>query len=239
MSVSNRGRAPKLILFDMDGTLVDIGHVHREAVFSAVKDVFGAELQQYLAPHVHQGNTQHNILRIAGRAMGLEPEWVEAHLDDAIQRQVEVSISILDRDLRHVILPGVVALLTRLQSAGHVLGLVTGTVSGVTNAVLERTGLGHFFVVRACGDEGTDRLELLQLAIDRAVHASVWTPGGEVVVVGDAVRDIEAAKQLAARVVSVASGMTPMDELEHYTPDALLTSFEDVEAAAGAIEGTI
>jgi phosphoglycolate phosphatase len=198
MSVSNRGRAPKLILFDMDGTLVDIGHVHREAVFSAVKDVFGAELQQYLAPHVHQ-------------------------------RQVEVSISILDRDLRHVILPGVVALLTRLQSAGHVLGLVTGTVSGVTNAVLERTGLGHFFVVRACGDEGTDRLELLQLAIDRAVHTSVWTPGSEVVVVGDAVRDIEAAKQLAARVVSVASGMTPMDELEHYTPDALLTSFEDVD----------
>jgi len=229
----------KLVLFDMDGTLVDIGHVHREAVFSAVKDVFGAELERDLAPHVHQGNTQHNILRIAGRAMGLEPEWVEAHLDDAIQRQVEVSISILDRDLKHVILPGVVALLTTLRDAGHVLGLVTGTVSGVANAVLERTGLGCFFVVRACGDEGSDRLELLQLAIDRAVHASAWEPGGDLVVVGDAVRDIEAAKQLTARVVSVATGMTPIEELRRYAPDALLASFQDVEAAAGAIVGTL
>jgi len=239
MSVNNRGCAPRLILFDMDGTLVDIGHVHREAVFSAVKDVFGAELQQDLAPHVHQGNTQHNILRTAGRVMGLEAEWVEAHLDEAIRRQVEVSVSILDRDLRHVILPGVVALLSRLQDAGHVLGLVTGTVSGVADVVLERTGLGRFFVLRVCGEEGADRLELLQLAIDRGAQASAWTPGGGLVVVGDAVRDIEAAKQLGARVVSVASGITPIDELQRYGPDALLTSFEDVEAAAGAIVGTI
>jgi phosphoglycolate phosphatase-like HAD superfamily hydrolase len=222
----------------MDGTLVDIGHVHREAVFAAVRDVFGAELQQDLAPHVHQGNTQHNILRAAGQAMGLDAEWVEAHLDEAIQRQVELSISILDRDLQHVVLPGVVALLTKLQDGEHVLGLVTGTVSGVTNAVLERTGLGRFFAVRVCGDEGPDRLALLQLAIDRAGQISGWVPAnGKLVVVGDAVRDIEAAKEFGARVVAVATGITPMDELQRHAPDALLASFEDVIAAAQAIEG--
>jgi phosphoglycolate phosphatase len=223
----------------MDGTLVDIGHVHREAVFSAVREVFGVELQQDLAPYIHQGNTQHNILRAVGRVLGLDAEWVEAHLDVAIQRQVELSISILARDLQHVVLPGVVALLTRLQDAGHALGLVTGTVSGVTHAVLERTRLGRFFAVRVCGEEGPDRLSLLQVAIDRAAQAYGRVPGdGELVVVGDAVRDIEAAKQLGARVVAVATGMTPMDELQRHAPYALLGSFEDVPAAVRAIEGT-
>jgi phosphoglycolate phosphatase len=238
--VSRKGRASKLILFDMDGTLVDIGHVHREAVFSAVRDVFGVELQQDIPPHVHQGNTQHNVMRAIGRVLGLDAEWVEAHLDEAIRRQVEVTISILDRDLQHVVLPGVVSLLTALKDAGHALGLVTGTVSGVTNAVLERTGLGCFFGVCACGDEVADRLTLLQLAIDRAAQACGWAPPeGEGVVVGDAVRDIEAAKQLGVRVVAVATGITPMDELQCHAPDALLASFEDVPAAVHAIVGTI
>jgi phosphoglycolate phosphatase-like HAD superfamily hydrolase len=237
--VSHKHSDSKLILFDMDGTLVEIGHVHREAVFGAIRDVFGAELEEDIPPEVHQGNTQHNILRAVGRVLELDAEWVEAHLDQAIQRQVELSISILERDLQHVVLPGAMALLVALQEAGHALGLVTGTVSGVTNAVLDRTGLGRFFPVRVCGDEGPDRLSLLQLAVDRAVQAYGWVPeDGEVVVVGDTARDIKAAKQLGARVIAVASGMTPPDELQRYAPDALLVSFEDVSAAVRTIAGT-
>jgi phosphoglycolate phosphatase-like HAD superfamily hydrolase len=238
--MSPKHRVSKLILFDMDGTLVDIGHVHREAVFRAVKSVFGAELQQGLAPHVHQGNTQHNILRAAGHIMGLDSAWIEAHLDEAIERQMEISISILDRETQNLVMPGVVALLSQLQDTEHALGLVTGTVSVLANAVLERTGLGRFFALRVCGDEGPDKLSLLRLAVDQALQLYDWAAGTcELVVVGDAVRDIKAAKELGARVVAVASGITPMDELQRYVPDALLGSFEDVPLAVRAIGGAI
>jgi len=228
----------KLILFDMDGTLVHIPFVYRHSVRHALQTVYGLQLEGQLDPLVHRGNTQPNIFRAIGRMMGLSSDVIEARLPEAIRAQSAAAISAMDHDLQGAILPGVLPMLERLGAAGHALGLVTGTVSAITSVVLERTGLARYFPVCACGDEGEERVDLLRLAIKRAQQTYGLEPVVDgLVVVGDAVRDIEAGKALGARVVAVATGAHPADALAEHSPDAVLPSFEDVDRALDAILG--
>jgi phosphoglycolate phosphatase-like HAD superfamily hydrolase len=55
------------------------------------------------------------------------------------------------------------------------------------------------------------------------------------VVVGDAVRDIQAGKAVGARVVAVATGAHAPDVLAQHDPDVVLSNLEDVQAALDAI----
>ena len=234
--MSSRNRETKLVLFDMDGTLINIGLTHRKAVHIAVRTVYGLEIDRDLDPKTHQGNTQPNIIRAIGSLMGQSPEVTEAHLDEAIRVLSQTTTTILDEDLRREVLPGVVPLLETLQEAEHALGLVTGTVSATTSVILERTGLRRYFPVRACGDEGGERVDLLQLAIHRAARTYGLKPGRNgLVVVGDSVRDIEAGKAVGARVVAVATGVQPPDLLAQHDPEVVLPNLEDLQVALDAI----
>jgi phosphoglycolate phosphatase len=238
--VGSRNRDPLLVLFDMDGTLINIGYAHREAVRFAVRTVYGLEVDRDLDPGIHQGNTQPNIMRAIGSLMGLSPQVIEAHLDEAMKVQSQTTIAILDDDLRREVLPGVVPLLETLQEADHALGLVTGTVGPTTGVILERTGLQRYFPLLACGDEGSERVDLLHLAISLAARTYGWEPGrSDLVVVGDAVRDIEAGKAVGARVVAVATGAHPSNVLARHDPDVVLPNLEDVQAALDAIVGVV
>jgi phosphoglycolate phosphatase len=236
LNVSSRNRETKLVLFDMDGTLINIGYAHREAVRFAVRTVYGLEVDRDLDPKIHQGNTQPNIIRAIGSLMGLSPQVTEAHLDEAMRLQSQTTIAALDDDLRREVLPGVVPLLEALREADHALGLVTGTVSPTTGVILERTGLQRYFPLRTCGDEGNQRVDLLHLAINRAARTYGLEPGRNgLVVVGDAVRDIEAGKAVGARVVAVATGAHPRDALAQHHPDVVLPNLEDLQVALDAI----
>ena len=115
--VSSRNRHAKLVLFDMDGTLINVSYAHREAFRFALRTVYGLEVERDLDPRARQGNTQPNIIRAIGSLMGLSPEVIEAHLDEAMKVQSQTTIAILDHDLRRDILPGVVPLLQKLEKA--------------------------------------------------------------------------------------------------------------------------
>jgi len=235
-SVNNTNQHGKLILFDMDGTLINVGYAHRKAVRMTVKTVYGRELGDGLDPHQHQGETQPNIMRAIGHLLGVPPETVEARLPEAMRMQAEATVAALENDLRKAILPGVEPLLEALRDMGHLLGLVTGTISPITSVILQRTGLLRFFPLCACGDEGEERLDLLHLVMARAARTYGWQEaGGGLVVVGDAVRDIETGMALGARVVAVATGAHRLADLAQYGPHAVLASLEDLDAALDAI----
>jgi len=214
-SVNNTNQHGKLILFDMDGTLINVGYAHRKAVRMTVKTVYGRELGDGLDPHQHQGETQPNIMRAIGHLLGVPPETVEARLPEAMRMQAEATVAALENDLRKAILPGVEPLLEALRDMGHLLGLVTGTISPITSVILQRTGLLRFFPLCACGDEGEERLDLLHLVM--------------------ALRDIETGMALGARVVAVATGAHRLADLAQYGPHAVLASLEDLDAALDAI----
>ena len=231
---------PRLVIFDMDGTLVDVTKRHVEGHRVALRTVYGIECQP--DHRVHQGNTQPNILRMMCRREGVLSSAVETHLPRALQILSETTIALLDGDIRSCVLPGAVDLLDALVQGGHPLALVTGCISRTALFILERAGLSRYFPVCVFGDEGDERLDLLHLAVSRAVAAHElegnWDVPNGLAVIGDAPRDIQAGRALGARVVAVATGHHGLESLARCNPDALLRSLADRHAALGAILGS-
>jgi phosphoglycolate phosphatase-like HAD superfamily hydrolase len=104
--------------------------------------------------------------------------------------------------------------------------------------ILERSALQRYFPVGAFGDEGGQREDILRLAMQRATRLGSFKRQRQgLVVVGDAPRDVQAARALRARTVAVASGYHSLDELAQCDPNALLSNFKDRERTLDAILG--
>jgi len=221
----------------MDGTLVAVGDAHTQGFRTALYEVYGLTYDLSSKQRLtYQGYSQPNAIRIICRGAGLSAEVIEARLAEAVRIKTQATNASLAPDLRSVVLPGVVDLLSALQLQGHGLCLTTGTASPTAEVILERSGLQRYFPVRACGDEAETRVDLVRLGLRRAIQAyELPTDGNRIVVVGDAPVDIETGKAVGARTVAVATGVHSIEQLAEIKPDAVLASLGDWRAAQSAL----
>jgi phosphoglycolate phosphatase-like HAD superfamily hydrolase len=226
----------RLVVFDLDNTLVDVSSVHREGYHAALRRVYGLDGATFRK--TYKGNPQPVTLRSMCEEQGVPPDVIEARLPDAVRVLSEVTVSQLKEDLVPARLPGVQALLEALETESCVLGLVTGTVSGTGRAILQRAELDGYFGVTVFGDEAMSRPALMALAMEKAETVFPKDQGpGRPAVIGDSPRDIRAGRAVGGWVVAVATGAHPSDSLAEYDPDHVLEDFSDTEAALKAILG--
>lgn len=223
----------RLVLFDVDGTLLSAGRAARESILAALAEVLGWEGSS--DGNDFSGKTDPQILReLVMESVG-RPRF-EAALDSILDRYVEE----LSRRLRPeavVIKPGVPALLDRLADEPRVtLGLLTGNIERGARLKLEPSGLNRYFPFGAFGDDSADRYCLPSIAVARAREETGRDfDGPSVVIIGDSVHDVACGRSFGARAIAVATGPTPAEKLEAERPDALFADFSDVEAAREAI----
>jgi len=225
----------KLVLFDIDGTLITSRGAGRRAMRTALERVFGAAggIDQYNLG----GRTDTRIVHDVMGALGWEPERVNERLDDFFEAYAGGLTSEIG-DGRHVVtLPGVTAVIERLAASRDVvLGLVTGNIEEGARIKLLPTGLWPRFRVGAYGSDHMDRRRLPSLAARRA-HALVgyaFAPP-EVVVIGDTPHDIDCARAFGATAIAVTTGQYSRAELLADRPDHLFDDLGDVEKVLEAV----
>jgi phosphoglycolate phosphatase len=229
----------RLVLFDMDGTLVSVSHVHWDAYRDTILSVYGVDAADFHVPGSQSGNTQKNLIRAVCLEAGLADNDVDAHLDDAMGALADNLIRRLPADVRPHVLPGVLDVLNALTAEGHALALVTGTLVRSARTIMQRADLARYFPACACGEEGQERIDLVRLAISRASAVYNWLPRPEeTTAVGDAPRDIEAGRAAGVRTVAVATGYFQVEELAAYEPDAVLPDLSDWRLARDLIIGS-
>ena len=227
----------KLVLFDIDGTLITSRGAGRRAMRTALERVFGAAggIDQYDL----RGRTDTRIVHDVIGALGWEPARVKERLDDFFEAYLGGLTSEIG-DGRHVVtLPGVSAVVARLaQSPDALLGLVTGNIEEGARIKLLPTGLWPLFRVGAYGSDHMDRRRLPSLAARRA-QALVGYPfaATDVVVIGDTPHDIDCARACGAVAVAVTTGKYTRDELLAERPDHLFDDLADVDKVLAAILG--
>jgi phosphoglycolate phosphatase len=216
----------RLLLFDIDGTLIHSGGAGVHALRSAFKERF--DITDDLKNIEIAGMTDSGIVVsiLNKHKIPATNENVSAFLDSYVH--------FLSRELprrKGKLLPGVLELLRCLKSRPHlVLALLTGNVSRGARLKLEHYGVWHFFEFGAFADDHRDRNRLGPFARARAKekHGREFS-ASEIDVIGDTPRDIACGKALGARTVAVATGAWSRDRLAEYRPDFLIEDLSDVE----------
>src|SRR5881398_2854709 len=216
----------RLLLFDIDGTLIHSGGAGVEALKLALTERF--DITDDLHDIEIAGMTDSGIVVSILKKHKIPPttENVSAFLDS----YVHFLSSELPRR-KGKLLPGVLELLQRLKSRPHLLlALLTGNVSRGAQLKLEHYGVWHFFEFGAFADDHQDRNQLGSFALARAKekHGREFS-AAEIDVIGDTPRDIACGKALGARTIAVATGTWSRDELAKYHPNFLIGDLSNVK----------
>jgi phosphoglycolate phosphatase-like HAD superfamily hydrolase len=235
MSAVARG-AKRLVLFDIDGTLLSTGPAARWTFASALEDVFGTpgDVEGY----AFEGRLDPLIVTDLMRAAGIPEETIAARRAAALALYLDRLEAAL-RERAPVVKPGVPALLDALETVpGLVLALLTGNLERGARLKLSAAGLWHRFAFGVWGDDAPCREELGPVALERARPAtSLAFLGGDCVVVGDSRHDVACGLAIGARTVAVATGRTAEPALAAAGAHAVLADLSDTRRAVEAILG--
>ncbi len=224
----------RLILFDIDGTLISTGGRAGRALLRALRDTYGIYPQ--VDGYSFAGKTDPQIVRELLTASGVPTATIEEHRDTALARYLTYLETELPPGSAQV-LPGVRTVLAALVATPGVhLGLLTGNIAPGAALKLRAAGLDAVFGFGAFGSDAEDRNLLVPIARERARHATgLEFADADTVVVGDAEADIHCARAGRARAVAVATGWTPRQVLVALKPDAVLDSLAAPDALAAIL----
>ena len=216
----------RLLLFDIDGTLVDTGGAGLAALVDATREVFGDDGPKLDLAGATDSGLLKNIYRSFGRE---EDEETNARFFDLYLARLEVNLN--DACFGGRALEGVVSILEEVEAAGVCKGLLTGNISAGAEVKMRHYGMDGFFAFGAYGDDHYDRNKLGPIALERAkAVAGRGFEGKNAIVVGDTPKDIWCAQAFGAKSVCVATGSFTAEQLEAEGADVVFEDFSEVEA---------
>ena len=225
----------RLVLFDIDGTLLREGIAPKIAFARALRETY--DTTGPIGEFKFAGMTDPECVTEIMRLAGIRDEVIFGRRSECLRRYVDhLRVEMQNHDGARLF-PGVRELLERLNKLDDVLvGLLTGNILRGAELKLRRWNLEPYFRFGAYGDDHENRSVLAQIALEKA-RSLVGRPftGADTTVVGDTPRDVICARAIGARAVVVATGQVARVELSGSKPDALLDSFENHEAALRAI----
>lgn len=237
-SAPNAGRPKKVVLFDIDGTILWTDGAGRRAVFQSLEEHFGATGP---GEHRFDGKTDPQIVRELMRHAGVADADIDARIEEVLERYLALlRAELTDVDHGDHVFPGVHELLDALEARDDVLlGLLTGNVHPGAHAKLSAVGIAPSrFRVGAFGSDHPERPELPEIARRRA-EAELGHPvsGGDLVVIGDTPADIACGARIGVRAIGVATGRYSVEELRACGAADVFADLSDTDAVVRAIMG--
>ncbi|MBX5469902.1 MAG: haloacid dehalogenase-like hydrolase [Thermoleophilaceae bacterium] len=229
--------APTLVLWDIDGTLIESGGAGLAAFNRAFERIVGRPPTEWVP---FAGRTDLEIAADLARVNGVEDpaEFLERFDDELHGALVELVDTMRERGRA---LPGAREALERLaHEAGVIQSLLTGNVERNAPVKLGAFGLDRFvdFGIGAYGSDHHVRAELPAIARAKAERKhGVGIARERVVLVGDTPLDVAAARASGARAVGVATGPYDEDALERSGAHAVLADLTDTDAVLAALLG--
>ena len=230
-----------LVLFDVDGTLVDTAGAGRFALQEAFLQTF--EVDAVTAAERNRrvrfaGMTDPAIIEELAAAAGVPATSLDnrrGHLIEVFYDCLESEMQRLDGKARA--LPGVLTLLQQLDSMAAVRsGLITGNLENGARIKLQPFDLNRFFATGGFGSDHHDRREVARIAVEKmCAYYNLKVQPEQVVIIGDTEKDVDCARANGYRSVAVQFDWVSKRRLLASEPDFYLESLEDLGGCLDAI----
>jgi len=217
----------KLILFDIDGILIQPGAVKVDYWKISIKKHFGLDVKKEEV--YRSGKTDREILIELLQKKGIqEPEKDKRFLLALNDLGNIFSEAIKGTKLEKV--PNVEKLIKRLLKEKQIIGLLTGNTEERAEVKLKNANFWKHFKVGAFGDKTKNRSELVKIALNDAKEKTgIQFKKEDVYIIGDTVRDIQCAKKTEVKSIAVATGPESIEELKKEKPTHLFKDFSNIE----------
>jgi phosphoglycolate phosphatase-like HAD superfamily hydrolase len=220
----------KLVLFDIDGTLISAGGAGTRAMNLAFHELFGIE--DAFKDISMAGKTDPQIMKEGLKLHGFP------HRDGNVGRMREKYLyflsSEIDNPMRQL-KPGINESLHMLHKMKVPLGLLTGNLQRGAEIKLNALDIYDYFLDGAFGSDDEDRDRLLPVAIEKFAQKGFEFSPKDCVVIGDTPRDVQCAKIHGAHCIAVATGPYSKEDLLRTDADIVLDSLSETGKYMGLI----
>jgi phosphoglycolate phosphatase-like HAD superfamily hydrolase len=217
--------AIRILLFDIDGTLVSTGGAGAVAWKRAFDELYGipADIGEY----TDAGMTDPDVGAKTFEAV-LHREPTPHELAKLVQRRLEHLPEAVSESKGYKVLPGVPERLEQLSHDGHLLGIITGNGDGAAHIKLQRANLNRWFTFGAYASAGVVRADIVRTAVQRGeAMLGEDVPNAKIYVIGDTPLDIQAAHAVDCAAIGVATGRYDRGALEEAGADHVLETLEE------------
>ncbi len=210
--------ACELVVFDVDGTLVDSA----EIIVRCMRKAFSTTGLKEPSEEAIRGIIGLSLPEAVGRIL---TEDMSQHLGEIVAEYKRIFLFDRQRDPAPLF-PGARECLSRLSAAGYLLGVATGKSRKGLDATFAQLGLASCFVAVGCADDGPGKPHPFML---EKVIAEAGADPASTVMVGDTAFDIEMARAAGVRAAGVAWGNHAPEVLTNAGADVVATSFAEFE----------
>jgi len=223
----------KLVLFDVDGTLISSQFGHIKQFNNAFMEIFGNEVD--IRDFDISGVTDRAIIENILNSFGFSADKIE-------ELMPKVSATIIKLFLQSDTLPGfkplpgVRDLLEALEKTNCRIGLVTGNPREIAFEKMRRAGISEFFSLGGFGSAVLRRRDLIEMALREAREKfNESYSGKQILIIGDTARDIESAKPFGAKTIAVLTGRKHEVEIKATNPKYLFKDLTNTEKVLEAV----
>ncbi len=215
----------KIVLFDIDGTLISTGGAGTKSLNIAFEEVLG--IRETFKNFEMAGKTDVQIIKEGLLIHGINPTFTL--IQELIKHYLKNLEKQMNNNAKHL-KPGVLSFLNIIQMLKYPTGLLTGNLENGARIKLEPFGLNSYFPFGAFGSDHEDRRYLLPVALTRFSRISKYrVPFQQCIVVGDTPRDIACAKPYGAKVIAVATGPYSFEELSKTGADLVVQDLSETD----------
>jgi phosphoglycolate phosphatase-like HAD superfamily hydrolase len=214
----------KLILFDIDGTLISAGGAGTRSMNLAFQELFG--IRDAFRDIAMAGKTDPQIMKEGLKLYGF------THTDGNVEKMIDMYLHFLQIEINNPLRqlkPGIKEALEMFDRKGMPLGLLTGNLETGAKIKLMPFGIYDYFLNGAFGSDDEDRDKLLPIAIDKFTKKGFEFSPKDCIVVGDTPRDVICAKVHGARCIAVATGPYSREDLLNTDADIVIDSLAETE----------
>jgi phosphoglycolate phosphatase-like HAD superfamily hydrolase len=221
----------KLILFDIDGTLIHTGGAGIRSLDKSFYSLFG--IRDAFRDYSMAGRTDRQIMREGLKIHGLP--YLDGKVDALVNEYLEYLKAEIHNPGRRF-QPGIQEILDTLRQQEYPLGLLTGNLEQGARIKLEPFGLNEYFPAGAFGSDHEDRNMLLPIAIKKFAKRSLLFAPKDCIIIGDTPLDVKCAKVHSASCIAVATGPYSREDLLATDADIVFDTLEDTGRCLEFIE---